>query len=130
MSVIRRHVVRPVLLFALLPAATACDRPRPPPPSGICVALLTRELPDARVIEIADANDRTELRYSRKAADGETVAGTFSCRFELAESGHYRVRSAALDGRPLIAADLAVVNADLLLRDMDRAGRAGVSAAR
>jgi hypothetical protein len=124
MHPIRRRAVRAALLVTLLPVATACERPRPPPPSGICVALLAREVPAARVIEIASGDDRTELRYSAKASDGTTIAGTFSCRFELAETGHYRVRSATLDGRPLVAADLAVVNADLLLQDMDRAGRA------
>jgi len=124
MHAFRRRAVRLALLVALVPAAGACERAAAPPPSRICLALLARKLPSAQVIETADTGERTEIRYTAEDADGATVAGTFSCRFEATESGHLRLRSAALDGSPLLPAELAVINADLLLDDLHRTARA------
>jgi len=123
MYAIRRHASRLALLTALLPAA-ACQGPGPPPPTRICLALLARKLPAAQVIEVAGADRRTEIRYRAQDADGTTSAGSFSCRFEASESGHLRLRSAALDGRPLLPAELTVMNADLLLEDLHRTASA------
>ena len=104
--------------LALCAAACACS---PDPASATCLHILKRRLPDARVVAVA-----TE-RGSRAAVDfqlGEDrAARRLTCAVERTGSGSgWRVRSARLDGAELTDAELTVVNADLFLRELARAG--------
>lgn len=106
-------------------SALACAR-APDPASATCARVLSRRLPEARVVAI-DADRRASravVRFEVGEEWGqEPVRGQLACAVEpVGSEGGWRVREATLDGVALTDAELAVVNADLFLQELARAG--------
>lgn len=112
-------------LAGLALSALACAR-APDPASETCLRVLSRRLPEARVVDV-DAEQgaaRAVVRFEVGEAWGQEPArGQLACAVEpVGSEGGWRVREATLDGVALTAAELAVVNADLFLHELARAG--------
>ena len=103
-------------------AGLACA-PTPDPAAVLCGQVLARRMPDARVVASSASALDAELRFEQ-GGDWRTEPerGRIECTFEHGERGSLRLRSARLDGAALTRAELAVVNADLWLSDLQRAG--------
>ena len=113
-------------LAGLALAALACA-PAVDPASATCLRVLSRRLPDARVLDVAAVRGASRALVRFEVAAGgwreEAVSGQLGCTVEpLGSEGGWRVREATLDGVALTEAELAVVNADLFLRELARAG--------
>lgn len=107
--------------FAVLAlSALACAR-APDPAGATCVHVLKRRLPDAEVVDVTSARGgRAAVRFE---LGEKRVPGHLACTVEATGSGgSWRVREATLDGVALTDAELAVVNADLFLHALARAG--------
>jgi hypothetical protein len=120
-----RRAVAVASLAGLGLSALACAR-SPDPASTTCVRVLSRRLPEARVLGV-DADHgaaRAVVRFEVGETWGEEPArGQLACAVEpVGSEGGWRVREATLDGVALTAAELAVVNADLFLHELARAG--------
>jgi hypothetical protein len=93
-------------------------------PVELCTGVLERKLPDSEVLGVAPRPlDRPEITYAAPDEDGDPVRGRLACEVERSRSGGLRLRAAILDGRPLSETELVVLNAELLLDDLDRIGR-------
>lgn len=104
-------------------AGFACAR-TPDPTATLCAQVLARREPDARVVAATASALDAELRFELGGDwRSEPEQGRIECVFEEGERGNLRLRSARLDGAALTRAELAVVNADLWLADLRRAGR-------
>jgi len=120
----RSRLVRSALLCAFLSiAALACAR-RAAPEARLCLDILKRRSPAAEVLAIAaePSEQRTTIAYRIK---GAPATSELACEFQAIESGGLRVRSVAVDGQPLLEAELAIIDADLLFDDMRRAEPGG-----
>ena len=116
-----RRRTRWICVVAAL-AAAGCGRGWNPPVEA-CAQILKTRLPDARVASIAiQAADGASLDYELGAFWDDPKHGTIECSFEPQPDQGLRLRAAALDGQPFTAAELTVINADLLLAAMQRAG--------
>ncbi|MEB2343761.1 MAG: hypothetical protein OZ948_03375 [Deltaproteobacteria bacterium] len=120
-----RRAIAVASLAGLGLAVLACAR-APDPASTTCARVLARRLPEARVVGI-DADRRASravVRFEVGEAWGQEPArGELSCAVEpVGSEGGWRVREATLDGVALTDAELAVVNADLFLHELARAG--------
>jgi len=106
-------------------SALACAR-SPDPASETCLRVLSRRLPEARVLQVDAERSaaRAVVRFEVGAAWGQEPArGQLACAVEpVGSEGGWRVREATLDGVDLTTAELAVVNADLFLHELARAG--------
>ena len=111
---------RALCCAALLLAAASCGG-RSTPEERLCVEILARRSPAAQVlaIESAPEEQRAAITYRVK---GSPVASELDCAFQANENGGLRVRSVAIDGEPLLEAELAVIDADLLFDDLGRGG--------
>lgn len=112
----------------LLLGALACTRALDPA-SATCLHVLSLRLPDVRIVAVDTERgaERAVVRFEREAEGWreEPARGQFACAIELEGSkGSWRVREATLDGVDFTAAELAVANADLFLRQLARAGAA------
>lgn len=110
--------------------ALACA-PAADPASATCLRVLSRRVPEARVREVITDRTASHAVVRFEVATGgwrdEPLRGQLGCAVEpLGSEGGWRVREATLDGVALTAAELAVVNADLFLRELARAGADGV----
>lgn len=93
-------------------------------PVELCAEVLERKLPASEVVGIVPRlPDRPEITYAAPDKDGAPVRGHLTCEVERSRSGGLRLRAATLDGRPLSETELALLNAGLLLDDLDRIGR-------
>jgi hypothetical protein len=93
-------------------------------PVELCTGVLERKLPASEVLGIVPRPlDRPEITYAAPGEDGDPVRGRLACEVERSRSGGLRLRAAILDGRPLSETELVVLNAELLLDDLDRIGR-------
>lgn len=112
------------LLVAAL-AASGCERAADVA-SGPCLRVLERRLPEAEVLRVEAEPETGRASVAFQVGDwGERVAGVLACAVEPAgTAGAWRVREATLDGVGLTDAELAVVNAELFLADLGRAGDA------
>ena len=110
-----------VLLGAGLSLALAGCGHRSVPEAHLCLDILKRRSPAAQVVEIAAEPDlrRAAIEYRVK---GAPATSRLACEFQETETGGLRVRSVAVDGQPLLEAELAVIDADLLFDDMRRGG--------
>lgn len=104
----------------LLLAGSSCAR-SPDPAGATCLHVLRRRLPEARVVAVkAERGSRAAVEFE---LGEDRHAGRLACTVEASGSGGgWRVRSASVDGVDLTDAELAVVNADLFLYDLARAG--------
>lgn len=108
------------VLAVLALAALACAR-APDPASATCVHVLERRLPEAQVLAVA-AEPGAQAAVDFRLGEDRS-ARRLTCAVERSGSeGGWRVRAASLDGVPLTDAELAVVNADLFLRELAQAG--------
>jgi hypothetical protein len=90
-----------------------------------CAQILKTRIPEAHVASIAiDAADGASLDYEIGRFWEDPRRGSIACEFETQPNGGLRLRAAALDGQVFTAAEVTVINADLLLAAMQRAGRA------
>lgn len=108
------------LALSTLACARAAD-----PASTTCLRVLNRRLPDARVLEVRALREaHAVVRFELPAGWGEDPSeGQLACTVEpVGSEGGWRVREASLDGVELTAAEIAVVNADLFLYELARAG--------
>jgi hypothetical protein len=113
--------IAPLALGAILLSACADDHGAR---VELCAGILERRLPASEVVEIArHPSDGPEITYDAVDEDGAPVRGRLECKLERSRSGGLRVRSVTLDGRPLSEAEIVVLNANLLLDDLDRTGR-------
>ena len=112
--------LRSLVVVAAALAAAACAR-GPDPAAATCLRVLERRLPEARVVELeARRGGEAHVRFERGDA---RAPGHLACTVEPTGSGGgWRVREATLDGVALTSAELAVVNADLFLHELARAG--------
>jgi hypothetical protein len=110
-------------LVAAALAAGGCDRTADVA-SGPCLRVLERRLPEAEVLRVKAEAGRASVAF--QVGDwGDRVKGVLACAVEpVGTAGGWRVREATLDGVALTAAELAVVNAELFLADLGRAGAA------
>jgi len=110
------------LLVAAL-AVGGCDRAADVA-SGPCLRVLERRLPEAAVLRVRAEPGAGRASVAFQVGDwGERVRGVLACAVEpVGTAGSWRVREATLDGVDLTAAELAVVNAELFLADLGRAG--------
>ena len=93
-------------------------------PVELCTGILERKLPSSEVVAIVPQPlDRPEITYAAPDEDGAPVQGHLACEVERSRSGGLRLRAATLDGRPLSETELVVLNANLLLDDLDRIGK-------
>ena len=100
-------------------AAAGCAR-GPDPAAATCLRVLERRMPDARVLDVDAARGAAQVRFER---GDENAPGHLECKVAPTGSGGgWRVREATLDGVALTSAELAVVNADLFLLELARAG--------
>lgn len=108
------------LLAGLALSAPACAR-SPDPASATCLHVLSRRLPEAKVLDVRAGQGPSALVRFELGADH--AEGHLACTVERTGSdGGWRVHSATLDGVALSDAELAVVNADLFLSELARAG--------
>jgi len=108
------------LLAGLALSAPACARP-PDPASATCLHVLARRLPEAKVLDVQEQRGASALVHFELGAGH--AEGRLACTVERTGSdGGWRIRSATLDGVALTEAELAVVNADLFLSELARAG--------
>lgn len=113
--------IAPFALGAVLLSACADDHGAR---VELCAEILERKLPSSEVVEIVpQPPGGPEITYDATDEDGDLVRGHLECELERSRSGGLRVRSVTLDGRPLSAAEIVVLNANLLLDDLDRTGR-------
>lgn len=119
-----------VALCVLGLAALACVQQQDPV-ARLCEAILARKLPGARVVSTLPrgAPDRTALAFETDEGRRTPARHRLECEFQAAETGGMRLRSARLDGGELTDAELAVINSELFLADLQRAGAPGTSAA-
>lgn len=114
---------RQLLAFGCLAfGSLACGR-APDPATALCAQVLERRLPGARVVASSASALEAELRF--EVGGGwreEPTRGQLACAFEEGERGSLRLRGASLDGAAFTRAELTVVNADLWLADLRRAG--------
>jgi hypothetical protein len=93
-------------------------------PVEACAQILKTRIPAARVASIAiDAPDGASLDYEIGRFWEDPRRGSIACEFETQPDGGLRLRAAALDDQILTEAEVTVINADLLLAAMQRAGR-------
>jgi hypothetical protein len=117
----RQGAVASIATLALALSALACAG-APDPASTTCLRVLSRRLPEARVVDVDAARGaRAIVRFELPERD--EAQRRLECTVEqTGSSGGWRVRSATLDGVALTDAELAVVNADLFLHELARAG--------
>jgi hypothetical protein len=112
---------------AALAFAAGCGRATAPPIAA-CSEILAQRVPTARVVDhVAEAEFDAVLDYeigSWWRRWEPPVPGRLACSFEEGPRGELRLRAATLDGVALTSAEITVINADLLLASMRRAGRA------
>ena len=114
---IRSRLARRALLCAFLSIpALACAR-RTAPEARLCLDILKRRSPAAEVLAIAaePSERRATIAYRIK---GAPATSELACEFQAIETGGLRVRSVAVDGQPLVEAELAIIDADLFLDDL------------
>jgi hypothetical protein len=113
--------IAPLALGAVLLSACADQRGAR---IELCAGILERKLPASEVVEIApQPSERPAITFDAVDDEGAPVRGRLECELERSRAGGLRVRSVTLDGRPLSEAEIAVLNANLLLDDLDRIGR-------
>jgi hypothetical protein len=115
-----RQLLRALLCAAFSIAAPGCGN-RSTPEAHLCLDILKRRSPAAQVLAIAaePEDQRATISYRVK---GAPVTSQLACEFQAIETGGLRVRSVAVDGQPLLEAELAVIDADLLFSDMRSGG--------
>jgi hypothetical protein len=105
--------------------ASACGR-GVAPPLRACGEVLESRLPAARVTNGAAGSALdAALDYEVREAWWrwrDPVRGRLECTFEPGPHGALRLAAATLDGVELSRTEMTIVNADLLLADMRRAG--------
>ena len=113
-----RLVLRSLCAAVLPIAALACAR-HAAPEARLCLDILKRRSPAAEVLGVAaePGQQRATIAYRIK---GAPATNELACEFQAIETGGLRVRSVAVDGQPLLEAELAVIDADLLFDDMRR----------
>ena len=118
----RQGAVASIATLAVALSTLACAG-APDPASTTCLRVLSRRLPEARVVDVdAARGQRAVVRFELPERDDEAQR-RLECTVEQTGSGGgWRVRSATLDGVALTNAELAVVNADLFLHELARAG--------
>jgi hypothetical protein len=98
------------------------------PPVAACTDILAMRVPAARVVDqVADEELGAALDYevgSWWRRWEEPVTGHLACSFESGPRDTLRLHAATLDGVAFTNAEIAVINADLLLAEMRRVGRA------
>jgi hypothetical protein len=121
---IRTRQLLRVLLYAAFSIAVPGCGARSTPEARLCLDILKRRSPAAQVLAIAaePENQRATISYRVK---GASLTSRLACEFQAIETGGLRVRSVAVDGQPLLEAELAVIDADLLFNDMRRGAAAG-----
>lgn len=93
------------------------------PSIAACAEILAARAPAARVVAAEhESYTSVALDFEIGRRWREQVRGRLACEFEAQPNGGLRLRAAALDGVPFTNAELTVVNADLLLAEMRRAG--------
>lgn len=128
-------------LCAFLTAASAglllaaCSE-TPVTPTDLCTRVLLEAFPDAklRATPSAPRPHSPRLLFEAAPREGFPGVGRFACETQRSLHGTLRLRSARLDERPLSDAELALINAELLLEDIraaepdpDRPARPAVS---
>jgi hypothetical protein len=121
-----------LLLFGLVATTGLACAPKPDPRTALCESVLARRLPRARVVDTRVDRGASRVTLAFESARGVTVptAGRLECETMASDAGGLRLRSARLDGAPLPEAEMAVINADLLLADLRQADPGPVAAAR
>lgn len=105
---------------ALLPFLAGACSEAPETPTGLCARILIQRFPDAKVRATLPSRDphRPRLLFEAAPQDGFSGTGRFACDTRESRHGTLRVDSAEVDDRPLSGAELALINADLLLEDI------------
>ena len=102
--------------------AGACS-PALDPPSERCLQALEYREPAHGDVESADSHPgpggtTVAVRYVDEDDSGTELRQTFTCEF--GGGGHWSFTRITVSGRELSEAELALVNAEFLLRDLDR----------
>jgi hypothetical protein len=102
--------------WVLLGACTDTTRS----PVALCTRVLLMEFPDAELRAAAPgpAPHSPRLLFEAEPRDDFPGLGRFACETRPSAHGTLRLESAGLDERPLSEAELALINADLLLEDL------------
>jgi len=123
------RLARPLRFCALLAVAALACAKQAAPEARLCLDILNRRSPAAEVLAIAaePSESRATIAYRIK---GAPATSELECEFQPIETGALRVRSVAVDGQPLLEAELAIIDADLLFDDMRRADAGGAARGR
>jgi hypothetical protein len=106
----------------LVVPALACA-PKRDSGSLLCGQILEEKLPAAHVVETLpqDSDQRFAIVFETGEGAGRRLR-RLECEVEGSPAGGLRLRAARLDGQPLTGAEVAVINSDLFLADLQRAG--------